>query len=212
MIKRIFLIVIILIGIWFFISKNQKAEPITNVNTNITGTTTIKIATTSNARVDTIQQKTAASQTKQPDQNVTTKAECGIQLSVIGGKFNPDKCEIQIISSGVSCDTDLSTCPPQYTVSLEDADKNRDHIISMSLFYISSIENKRYTFTRNESQHTFNGMVLDENSTARNLKEGFIEFKTTREGENSVVFSLVFDNNITMKGSGNLPISRYDAP
>ena len=143
---------------------------------------------------------------------------CGINLSVTGGLFSPGSCVFEIISSGVECRPNF-TCAADNALSMKDNVKS--HILEAVLFNFISFERRTYYFDPAKKLRDFNGQVLDENATARNLLRGEVTLEPTAHKPDvsgnvvqtiKVLFDVSFANGINIRGSGEVPVKHVSAP
>ena len=139
-------------------------------------------------------------------------SKCGLDIQISGGTFDPDSCVIKIISSGVNCDPRDDrdgVCPPETTYEMDLIDSNKTHIRSLYFYINKELGDGIYTF--NNDLKDFNGYVLDNSATVRNLKNGILNI-TKWDTTATISFEASFANNITINAGGEILINREAAP
>lgn len=152
-------------------------------------------------------------QDDQKDQNQNNQnnqnTSCMLNLRVGGGEFSPETCEFASTIPGTPCGPN-EACPKEYSVSMKDG--NKSHIREVIVFnfkYPSSIINR---FDPPAGLSEFNGQLIDKSFTAKNLLKGEVLVEPITTNMVKVFFDLYFANNISIIGSGTMPVGHYAAP
>lgn len=161
-----------------------------------------EVSTSTNVQVKN-QPKTNTTSTT--TKKVVTSSTCGLPITTTNGLFTPTKCELQLISSGEEC-APGKNCSANPTLLLEDENlahaRDGQHIIRLSVWSFAEHLEKGV------------GTLIDKNLSARNLESGSFTMQSigVNTTQTSITFNLIFANNITIQGSGIIPVVKVSAP
>lgn len=174
----------------------QKGNMIGKIQLSGNSNTTNEISSNMENNENTINLLSEESESNSQNQ----ESMCGIELIVIGGAFSPQLCEFQVVTPGVPCGANAD-CSVDYRLVLKDTIPS--HIKEIAFL---NLKQEGGTYFFDDFRKDFHGRLLDEAARLRNLLKAEI-YMEPQDQRVKVVIDAIFANNISIKGSGMLPIS-----
>ncbi len=138
-------------------------------------------------------------------------SRCGVELIVSGGRFSPDVCQFEIILGGPSCGN-TGGCKPDYAIVLRNSTPNINEINSVVFFNIREFRTGTYRVDPGKGLVDFRGQLIDKGAIARHLLSGVVSLDLRTDDKVYISCDVLFDNDITVKGSGLIGVKRVAAP